>query len=472
VATNPNDALHRAKPGLYKPASADDAPAPPAAPTSSSSGTLADTVQAMPDLRPVVPTSAPIEDPASLSEVFHASSREAQRDSSVADEHRIAAGWAPIVSALNLDPSENPAEFGDLDAAAEARFGSAGERLSRVATARGIGSIVPFSTNRMADRTLQETLLAQEIKARRQKQPDFLPGIPDTVDGIHKYFLEQERKASDADRATLAKSPGGIGGTAASLAGGAVGTFHDPMNIAALAIPGGEGKGIVQIVARDAAINAILELGQQPLVAHNRHELGQEYTLAEGAENVVGAGVGGGVFGVAMHGAGKAAAATGIPQAIARKGAEAYNGFADKLFTAMPERLQKKWGNAIVKDWAQRLANGEKLDDVFANLNNRELTTLTRTLTEGRMTPDETAAVNVLDRNHDVAESSPYAAGSTGEGTHVATLDESIKSLLENRPPQEVPSSPARRRSAAAGGDVHRRRAAASQSRTFHVALQ
>jgi hypothetical protein len=137
VGTKPQDpdaALHAADPGKFKPGAAevpgeDVAAAPP------SSGTLADTITQMPDMRPVTPTAAPIEDPASLSQVFHASSREAQRDSSMADETRLAKGWAPIVQALGYDASENPAAFGELDPAGVARFGNAGERLSRLATA-------------------------------------------------------------------------------------------------------------------------------------------------------------------------------------------------------------------------------------------------------------------------------------------------------------------------------------------------
>jgi hypothetical protein len=44
----------------------------------------------------------------------------------------------------------------------------------------------------------------------------------------------------------------------------------------------------------------------------------------------------------------------------------------------MPEPLQRKWGAGIVTKWAHRLANGEKLEDVFSNLSNVELATLSR----------------------------------------------------------------------------------------------
>lgn len=424
MATNPLDpdaALHGAQPGKFKPGSADPKPAAAAAPP-----TLFDTEEGLPDLRPQPIGTSPIEDPASLSQVFGASNREAQRDTMNADDQRLLKGWAPIVQALGYDASENPAAFGELDPASTARFGNAGDRLSKLATDAGVGSQLPFTNNRMADRTTQETLFADQIRKRRQLpgQANFLPGIPDTVEGIHKYFLEQERKASDADRATLSRSPGGIGGTAASLAGGAVGTFHDPLNIVALAIPGGGEKSLLQIAARDALINSVLELAQQPIAAHNRHELGQDYTFGEGVSNVISAGIGGAVLGPALHGAGKA-------------GGAAYDKLVEGVFNAMPESVQRRWADKM------KVGNVE-LTDVLHDMNSTELATFARArIGAGNMTPDEKSAANTLERSADVAESSPYQPGPAGDGTHDAGLADSINEILNTRRPQEREISPA-----------------------------
>jgi hypothetical protein len=407
-------------------------------------GTLADTQEKMPSLAPVRPTAAPIEPPASLNDIFHASSRIAQRDASTAADHRLAQGYAPIVRALGLDPSENPVAFADLDAAGQARFGYSGSP-SKLASAARMGQQIPFGNVFLADRALQESLIADEIRKRRKTDPKFLPGVPDTVDGLHAYFVQQEKQRQADDQAIAARSPGGIGGFAAALAGSAVGTFHDPLNIAALAVPGGAGKSLLQIAARDALINGVLELGMQPIVARNRAELGESYGVGDAIANVGAAAVGGAAFGTALHVGGKAAMATGVPQAIGGAVGQSSSAIADRLFAALPERLQQKWGAAIVKSWARRLDNGERLDEVFSDLSNRELTTLSRTIVgDQHLTPDERAAANVLERAQEVGESSPYQAGPAGDATHENGLAAAIKDLTDRRKPETegLPSGP------------------------------
>jgi hypothetical protein len=286
---DPDAALHHAVPGLYKPngTSRPGAPTAPAFPP-----TLADSSSPLPDLRAAPIGSTPIEDPASLGDVFSASNREAQRDNPVFDEKKLHDGYAPIVQALGLDPTENPSAFNDFDPATAAKVGP-GSAPSQLATAAGVGE--SGGRFNMADRALQETLIAQAIAKHRQKDPKFLPGVPDTVEGLHAYFNAQEAKRSAADRATLARSPGGLPAFGVQLAGGAVGTFHDPLNVATLAIPGGEAKSLIQVAARDALMNGVIEAVEQPTAAHNRAELGQDYTAGDFVGNVTGAAVGGAV---------------------------------------------------------------------------------------------------------------------------------------------------------------------------------
>jgi hypothetical protein len=445
AVSDPDAALHRAQPGKFKPggaaAPAKKGKAPELAPIVDT-GTLADTQEQLPDMAPVRPTAAPIEPPATFNELFHANSRIAQRDGSTFDDHMLATGYAPIVRALGLDPSENPAEYASLDAAGQARFGNAGQP-SRLATAARQGEQMPFGNTFLADRSLQESLIVAEIKKRRATQPDFLKGVPDTVDGLHAYFLAQEKGRQSADEETVARSPGGLTGFAAALGGSVAGTFHDPVNIMGLAIPGGEGKSLIQIAARDALINGVLELSQQPIVAHNRGELGESYTAGDAVSNTFSAAAGGAAFGTALHVGGKAAMATGVPQAIGRAAGMTSNAIADRLFHALPERLQQKWGAAIVNTWARRLDNGEKLDDVFGELSNRELTTLSRTIVgDQHLTPDEKAAGNVLERGEEVGDVSPYQPGPAGDATNENGLAAAIKDLQDRRTPAptELPS--------------------------------
>jgi hypothetical protein len=427
AAPDPDAALHAAVPGKFRPG----APAPSPA----NSGTLADTIEQMPELRPVQPTMAPVEAPATFGELFGASNREAQRDNILGDERRLHDGYAPIVQALGLDPSENPAAYGELDPAGEARFGNAGSAPSRLATAAQTGEMIPFSSSRLADRPLQESLIAAEIRKRRAIDKKFLPGVPDTVDGIHKYILANEAKASRADQATLGRSPGGISSFGATLAGGAVGTFHDPTNVMTLAIPGGEGKSLVQIAARDALINGVLELGQQPIVAHQRAEIGQDYSLGDAATNTLSAAAGGAVLGGALHSAGKGLRATS--RFVGN--ADLASSRAYQLFAALPERLKTKFGAGIVTRWGKRIADGDPLNDVFSELDNRELADVAGKVAGGaeHLTPDERDAANMVERSQDIAESSPFQPGPAGDATHEHGLAAAIKDLEDRRAPEE-----------------------------------
>jgi hypothetical protein len=108
-----------------------------------------------------------------------------------------------------------------------------------------------------------------------------------------------------------------------------------------------------------------------------------------------------------------------------------------KIFEAMPDSVQRRW--------ADRMKVGDvKLTDILGDMDNRELTTFAHsTITREKMTPDERAAVNTLERSADVAASSPYQPGPAGDGKHDGGLADAITSLINNRLPEEHPSSPA-----------------------------
>jgi hypothetical protein len=160
---------------------------------------------------------------------------------------------------------------------------------------------------------------------------------------------------------------------------------------------------------------------------------------------VAGGAVGGAVLGTAMHGVGKAIEATGLPQAVGRVvgNLDLANSLSYKIYSAMPEPLQRKWGAGIVTKWAKRLANGEQLEDVFSNLSNVELATLSKTVIGAeRLTPEERAAAEHLTRTEEVGDSSPFEAGPAGDGKHESSLEEQLRSIIDNnRPTEERPSA-------------------------------
>lgn len=427
---DPDAALHAAQPGKFKPASADAPPAP------SEPGTLSDSVERLPNYAPVKATQAPME-PAqswgdwlgsgwgSAGSTASASKTLTASDTEMGYNTALGKGYGPIVDGLGLGPSENPAAFEDPYA------GTVGQIVH--------GAIYGFS------RADQEKRLADLIKAGRAKNPGFMPGVPDDPVKLRQYAMAADTKARADARAQLAAAPQGLGTFAGTLGGSAVGSFEAPENIIALPI-GGSGKTILGVIAREALINGTLTAAQLPNEAKTRAARGEApLTAREAVTEVAGGALGGAVLGSAFHGAGKAIGATGLPEAVSRVvgNLDLANTLSYKLYSAMPEAVQRKWGAGIVTKWAHRLANGEKLEDVFSNLSNVELATLSKTVIGAdRMTPEERAAAEHLTRTEEVGDSSPYEPGPTGDGTHEEKLQAELNSIINNRPVEEAPSAP------------------------------
>jgi hypothetical protein len=429
---DPDAALHAAEPGKFKPA--------PAAPASSSSsggsydaGTLSDGVERFPNLAPITPTRAPVEPEQTWGDwlgsgwntagsTYSAAKTLQLGDNSGGYDDSLRKGYAPVIEGLGLDIGENPANFQNSGYANDAM------------TAIHYG---------FRSREDQEKRLVDLIRAGRAKDPKFMPGVPDDPVKLRQYVMAADAKARADANAKIAAAPSGLGKTLAQLGGSGVASMADPANIVTLPI-GGEGKTVLQVVARDALLNGVLAASSLPNVAANRAARGEApLTAGEAALDVAGAAAGGATLGAAMHGAGKAIAATGIPQKLAGVvgNIDLANTLSYKIYSAMPAGLQRKWGAAIVTKWAHRLADGEKLEDVFSNLSNVELATLSKTVIgTDRMTPEERAAAEHLTRTEEVGSSSPYEPGPTGDGAHEDKLATALNDIIANRPTEESPS--------------------------------
>lgn len=370
-------------------------------------GTLADVVERGPELRQVRPAGpdsfAP---PASFGELFGAYRTQSRAYRSDFDEAMLRDGYTPIVDALGLPASENPGWFYSPDPQTQARVGTL-SRPSGLATSAGRGEKQALGSSYLADRGLQEELVAEQIRARRAKDRNFLPGVPDTVDGLHDYFLGQEKNKRQASSATIARGPGGVRQLFAGFAGGAFESFHDPLNLMALPFGGG-GKTLLQTFARDALFNGALEALQLPQASANLGELGEHLTAGEAATDVLTAGVFGGAFGATLHAAGDHVGPT--------------------LFRLMPDSVQQRW--------AARMKVGDvRLGDLYADMDNRELAGFAKSaIGEERMTPDEKSAANVLEREQELGEASPFMPGPQGDGAHNASLADALKSIIDGAP--------------------------------------
>lgn len=142
---------------------------------------------------------------------------------------------------------------------------------------------------------------------KRSREPEAEPistyaEISDRVKTKAKEALTTQKAAvagaSDFDRWT------------GSLAGGAVASFADPINLASLPFGAGAAAGILRTAIVEGLINVGAEALSFPLVAAWQEELGQEYGLKEFKENagmafLFGAGVSGSLKGLSV-GYGKA----------------------------------------------------------------------------------------------------------------------------------------------------------------------
>ncbi|WP_374414292.1 transglycosylase SLT domain-containing protein [Novosphingobium colocasiae] len=229
----------------------------------------------------------------------------------------------------------------------------------------------------------------------RRTRPDALKDFAsDKADYDRKLTARFQQGA--ADRAERMSRNGLLG----NLAGGIAGSFTDPFNLATLPVGGG-GRSVATRIVTEGLANAGVELAEQPLIATERSQQGRDYSLREGAWNVALAGLGGAGFKALEIGAPKAFAAAG-------RGAA-------KAGTAALEKLPLDVQTAI------RL-RGAKPD--FA------------------LTPDEAAALHVIQRGAEVDATHPFAQTYEGLDAHAQRVNATIAAMARWPQPGDVPAMP------------------------------
>jgi len=310
----------------------------------------------------------------SMSEVWDASRSLQGLDNSDAHAQRIDRAYDPVIAAINR---------------VRAREGkpllmspSLGQVVADALPERG-----SYATG-IAQQQGEDAATAQvmsEIARIKRAYPGALKGVPDTREAILAPQIAADIARRDRARDVLDRSSGLVQG-ATAFAGTVEKSLEDPVNLATLPFGGG-GKTLLGIAAREALANGLSEVVQLPGVAANRAELGEQLTFAEGAQMVAEAAVGGAVIGGGLHLGGK---------------------LADNLYARLPERF--KWQPAdLAKMPDSELSAAAKAD-----------------IGTDRMTPDERAAVHVVDRQADVDAVSPYRPDAAGADAHATALDGAI----------------------------------------------
>lgn len=227
------------------------------------------------------------------------------------------------------------------------------------------------------------------IRRRRSSDRNFLPGVPDTAEA----FAAQVRARNAAQLARIRETQSGATrwGQVGGFLGGAAGSLVDPTNLLTLPVGGGA-RTVIGSIARSAIENMIVEAVSEPLVAQRYHELGEDLSAGDMGNNVLMAGAGGAGLHGALHLGG---AVTG----------RALQG----IFNTLPESVQRRWSAAP--------------DDVpLADI-------LRATVPEEHWTPEARAAVNVLEREQEVASASPYEPDREGERAYAAQLADTLATL-------------------------------------------
>ncbi len=366
--------------------------------TPGTTGTIADVLETGPELRPVQPTGDDGAPAPSLLEQFSASRRLTIQDNLGGPERIQREGWEAIIDALGLPAHQNPSlNFGG-PTATNVRFPSA------------------LAGNRGVTRAEQERLLTAAIRARRARDPKFLPGVPDTPEGIRRYFHDEALKRRRGDQELLGRAPGGLASTIAQLGGSVAGGAESPEFVPSLAIGGFGGGSLARIFVREGLVNAGIEAVVQPGLAQTRQAYGEELTADEAVTNVGVAGLFGGALEAGLTGA-------------VRGGVKLADRLPEAVFNAMPESVQKRW--------ADRMKVGDvTIGEFFADVDNRELGTFVRgAIGEDRLTPDERASLEILERDQEIGETSPFLGGPDGDGAHEESLGAALQALIDaNRP--------------------------------------
>ena len=205
---------------------------------------------------------------------------------------------------------------------------------------------------------------------------------------------EFERGAIEAysSRVAEAEERSTRGSLAPQLIGGIGGAMTDPLNLYSLPF-GGVGNTALKRILSEGAINAGIELFQQPGVQGQREDLGRrDLTFSEAAANVGLGFAGGAAFRGAIEGAGAAARAA--------------------------RQLDP---NLADKEFAQAFA--DLVPDEF-------------------QTAEQRAVVSILNRQADIDEASPFVRTYEGDEANFAKLQRAMDALEEGRIPTPGEISP------------------------------
>lgn len=288
-----------------------------------------------------------------------------------------------------------------------------------------------------------------DLAALRKANPEALQSIPQTREEYEAKLLTErvERRRTDQSIDRRGDS------LTAMLAGSFAGAMTDPVNLMTMGVGGG-GKTALQVMGREALINAAVEIVQQPLIAKQRESFDEKLTLGEAAANVTFA-------------AGGAFLLSGMFIGAGRGSRKAYDKLAPKLIP-LEKRLAKALSAAEVDNIAY--LDRKIVQGIFNDLDDDTLAQLiTAVRGADGMTPAEQAGVSIIARQGEIDMSSPYESSLSSSNNHADKLSEALERTLRDLPPMDYDAAARSALPAAGSADVPSA-ARASDSGDFNMA--
>lgn len=318
---------------------------------------------------------------------------------------RADASWLDIFNAsrrTTVDTIEvqQISRLGDAYVDLERQLVRAGVPRDRLwATSATPGEVMGYSQGMAPGtvRSINRDAVWQTINQLRQQPGSPFANLPRDREAFDQSILTRDGR-HQADLATQ-WSGQGLAGLSANLAGGALGSFADPLNVLTMAVPMGRGN-LATTLVRFGGFNAALEAAQTPQFIRAKENLGEEVTPGLIAFNIGAAAVGGAIFGGADYGA---------------------RYLAGRYLRGRP-------GDAATGD-------APTGDIPPAEVSNRQLVrAVEEAVPVDQRSPEQVAAMNVLRRQAEIDEVNPYRADAAGLQAHADRLAEAMARVDPSAP--------------------------------------
>ncbi|GAM00707.1 glycosyl hydrolase 108 family protein [Sphingomonas parapaucimobilis] len=313
--------------------------------------------------------------PVSLGEIASAQWTLGRQDFMGAPQQAEMDAYGPIVTALG---KRRPASWWDM-LGGHNRYVQVGQRSAAI-----------NSDNVWAD-----------VQAERERDPDFLKDIPAKNGAEFTQWVQREELRRRRAAQGVVARESGIGQKAFGFGVGMATGLVDPINLSAMVLTGGSGAAptIWRGMAREALINGAIEGVEMPQIMSNRAAFGEDMSAGDVALDIGMALAGGAAF----HAGGRAIGA-GARAAAASPAGRA----AGRAMTPLALRMAE-------------LRNASDIDVVraFADAVPAEY-----------RTPDQQAAIHVVEREADIDASNPFVRNAAGDDEHASRLEAALRAML------------------------------------------